>query len=112
MARSSVAPAIATNFAKYARQAMETRATTMTVADYCNAIDRGEIVVNREYQRSDKIWPSDARSFLIETIILGFSMLKISLYSKTDLKTRKPYKEIVDGQQRSAAIRVFYTGKF
>lgn len=89
---------------------MDTRATTMTVADYCNAIDRGEIVVNREYQRSDKIWPADARSFLIESIILGYPIPKLSLYSKTDLKTRQPYKEIVDGQQRSVAIKDFYHG--
>jgi len=91
---------------------METRATTMTIADYCNAIDRGEIVVNREYQRSDKIWPTDARSFLIETILLSYPMPKISLYSKTDLKTRQPYKEIVDGQQRSSALKDFYQSRF
>jgi hypothetical protein len=83
----------------------------MTVADYCNAIDRGEIVVNRDYQRSDKVWPLTARSFLIESIILGFPIPKISLYSKTDLKTRQPYKEIVDGQQRTVAITDFFHGK-
>ena len=35
-------------------------------------------------------------------------MPKLSLYQKTDLKSRKTIKEIVNGQQRSEAIRAFY----
>ena len=42
--------------------------TNMTVADYCAAMKRGESVVNREYQRSDKVWPAIASGYLIETI--------------------------------------------
>ncbi len=38
--------------------------TNMTVADYCSAMDRGEIIVNRDYQRSDKVWPPIARATL------------------------------------------------
>lgn len=82
-------------------------ATNLTVADYCQAMQRGEIIVNRDYQRSDQVWPPAARSFLIETILLGLPMPKFSLYQVTDLKSRKTIKEIVDGQQRSTAIRDF-----
>ena len=84
----------------------------MAVADYCQAMERNEIRVNRDYQRSDKVWPTTARSFLIETILLGFPMPKLALFQVTDLKTRKVSKEIVDGQQRSMAILDFYKGKF
>lgn len=85
--------------------------TTYTVADYCQMYDRGEIRVNREYQRSDKVWPLAAQSFLIETILLGYPMPKLSLHQVTDLKTRKTVKEIVDGQQRTRAVKSFYDCK-
>ncbi|MGB7158088.1 MAG: DUF262 domain-containing protein [Tepidisphaeraceae bacterium] len=85
--------------------------TNMTVADYCTAMDRSEIRVNRTYQRSDKVWPTVAQSFLIETVILSYPLPKLYLYSHTDLKTRITIKEIVDGQQRSKAIHDFFNDK-
>jgi hypothetical protein len=65
------------------------------------------IVVNHDYQRSERVWPPAARSYLIETILLGYPMPKMSIYQTTDLKTKKTRKEIVDGQQRSQAIYDF-----
>jgi len=85
--------------------------TNMTVADYCQGMERGEILVNREYQRSDKVWPAIARSYLIETIVLGYPVPKLSLYQVTDIKTKKTVKEIVDGQQRSNTVFDFYKNK-
>ena len=82
----------------------------MTVADYCDAMEKRDIVVNPEYQRSDKVWPETAKSFLIETILLGFPIPKLSLHQKVDLKSRKTVKDIVDGQQRSRAVLDFYQG--
>jgi len=76
----------------------------MTIADYCAAMNRHEIVTNPNYQRSDKVWPPAARSFLIESILLGYPIPKIFLFQKTDLKSKKTIKEIVDGQQRSKTI--------
>lgn len=70
------------------------------------------IIVNHDYQRSDKVWPPAARSYLIETILLGFPIPKLSLYQTTDLKTKKTRKEIVDGQQRSQVISDFLEGTF
>ena len=87
---------------------MQIVATNMTVADYCNAMRRGEITVNTDYQRSDQVWPPIARSFLIETILLNFPIPKLFLYQVTDLKSRQTVKEIVDGQQRSMAVKDFF----
>jgi hypothetical protein len=67
-------------------------------------LDNGEVTVNHDYQRSDKVWPAAARSFLIETILLGYPMPKLSMHQKTDVKSRRTIKEIVDGQQRTQAI--------
>lgn len=85
--------------------------TNYTVADYCKLMRRKEIVVNRDYQRSDRVWPPAARSFLIETILLGYPIPKLSLYQVTDVRSRATYKEIVDGQQRSQAIMDFYSDR-
>ncbi len=52
----------------------------MPIADYCVALERKEIVVNPEYQRSDKVWPPVAWPFLIETILLGYPIPKFFLY--------------------------------
>jgi hypothetical protein len=43
----------------------------MTVVELCDALDRGDIAVNKAYQRSSSVWPQAARSFLIETILLA-----------------------------------------
>lgn len=86
-------------------------ATSYTVADYCRALDRREIRVNRNYQRSDRVWPPAAQSFLIETILLGYPMPKLSLHQITDMKTRTTVKEIVDGQQRTRTIKAFFDGE-
>ena len=91
---------------------MQVTQTTFNVGEYCSFMDRREIIVNHDYQRSAKVWPPPARSFLIETILLGYPMPKLSLFQNTDVKTRKTIKEIVDGQQRSIAIHDFYHDKF
>lgn len=66
--------------------------------------ERREVSVNRQYQRSDQVWPRTAQSFLIETILTGYPVPKFFLHQKTDPRTRKTRKEIVDGQQRTRAI--------
>lgn len=91
---------------------MQVTQTPFNIGDYCAAIDRHEIIINYDYQRSAKVWPPPARSFLIETVLLGYPMPKLSLFQNTDVKTRKTIKEIVDGQQRSIAIHDFYHDKF
>jgi hypothetical protein len=90
---------------------MQTVATNITISEYCAGMNRLEIKVNKEYQRSDKVWPPAARSFLIETILQGYPIPKIYLYQMTDVKSKKTIKEIVDGQQRSTTIHDFFQNK-
>jgi hypothetical protein len=91
---------------------MQTQSTNMTVVDYCDAMKRRDITVNKTYQRSDQVWPESAKSYLIETIVRGYPLPKIYLYQITDIKSRKTVKEIVDGQQRSLATYDFYNDRF
>ncbi|MBA7704375.1 hypothetical protein ES703_113182 [subsurface metagenome] len=44
-------------------------------------------------------------------MLLGFPIPKLFLYARLDLKTRQTIKEIVDGQQRSHALRMFFNNK-
>ncbi|MBE0564914.1 MAG: DUF262 domain-containing protein [Krumholzibacteria bacterium] len=91
---------------------METSLSQYTIAEYCAGMKRNEIVVNRDYQRSAKVWPAIARSYLIETIMLGLPIPKLYLFQKVDPSNRQSFKEIVDGQQRSIAIREYYDDKY
>ena len=88
---------------------MQVTGTGFTIAEYCGQMQGGTIVINRDYQRSEEVWPPAARSYLIDTILHGYPIPKISLFQKTDLRSRRTIKEIVDGQQRSNAILDFYT---
>jgi len=90
---------------------MKVNQTTLTIAEYCKQIELKDIYPNNDYQRSSKVWPPAARSYLIDTILEGYPMPKVSLYQKTDLRTRKTVKEIVDGQQRTQAINDFYNDR-
>ena len=79
-----------------------------TVAKFCAELDDHSVIVNRDYQRMPGVWPRDAQSFLIETILLGYPIPKLTLYEHTDLRSRLTVTELVDGQQRATAIQSFF----
>ena len=80
-----------------------------TISEIIDMMDRNEVIVNKEYQRSPGVWPITAQSYFIDTILEGFSFPKIYFYQNLNVKTRKPIKEIVDGQQRLHTIKEFYS---
>jgi Protein of unknown function DUF262 len=91
---------------------IEAKPTHLTVSEYCARMETKDITVNKDYQRSDRVWPDTARSFLIESILLGFPLPKFYHHSITNVKTKKTTSQIIDGQQRSAAIFDYYGDKF
>ena len=90
---------------------MRASPSPMSVADYCSDYNAGRIVVNQDYQRNVGLWTSQARSYFIESILLQFPIPKIYLHAKLDLKSRQTIKEVVDGQQRTQALTMFFNGK-
>lgn len=90
---------------------MDTKSSSITIADLCDQLRTASIVVNRAYQRTSKIWPPAAKSYLIDTILNGYPVPKIALYQKLDLTKRRTVREIVDGQQRTNTILDFYNDK-
>lgn len=83
----------------------------MPVGDYCSALNDEKVIVNEDYQRNDGLWTAQARSFFIESILLEYPIPKIYLYAVVDLSSRTTVKEIVDGQQRSSALKLFYNNR-
>lgn len=92
--------------------AMRTTPNNFTIADYAEQLKNKQITVNHNYQRTDKVWPISAKSNLMDTILNGYPLPKLILSQTTDLDTRKTRKEVVDGQQRTAAIAEFLNNKY
>jgi hypothetical protein len=84
---------------------MKANPSPMSVADYCHDFNNKKILVNEEYQRKVGLWTAQARSFFIESILLEFPIPKL------DLRTRQQFKEVVDGQQRTQALVMFFNDK-
>ena len=76
------------------------------ISDLLTWMDEKTIVLNTEFQRRS-VWPPSARVFLIDTILRDRPMPNIYIRTKTDLRTRRAYREVVDGQQRLRAIHDF-----
>lgn len=85
---------------------------TIPISDIYNLMKSGELTVNRSYQRGKGLWPNNARSYFIDTILNDFPFPKVVLRQVLDLKTKKSKREIIDGQQRLSTIRDFIENKF
>jgi len=84
----------------------------LPISDLYNWLENKSLIINRTYQRSAGLWPKNARTFFIDTILNGFTFPKVTIRQTIDLKTKKAIKEVVDGQQRLTTIRDFINGEF
>lgn len=91
---------------------MQISVAQYTLYDVMLMLERKELIINENYQRASGIWPDDARSYFIDTILEGYLFPRIYLYQTLNKKTNRPIKELVDGQQRITTIRDFINNKF
>jgi Protein of unknown function DUF262 len=83
-----------------------------SIAEIVDWYRRRELIVNTEYQRGGGLWPSPAKSYFIDTILKEFPFPKVYFHERVDKETKRPRREIVDGQQRITTIVDFADGKF
>jgi hypothetical protein len=86
--------------------------STYSVAELRDMLSRKDLVVNNTYQRGAGLWPSSARSYFIDTILMGFPFPKLYFYEALDRSSRRVIREIVDGQQRITSIMDFINDRF
>lgn len=84
---------------------------TFSIADFLKWNDDGELVLNPTFQRGP-VWSSQARTYLIDSIIRGYPIPKLLLRTSVDRDSRRTTRDVVDGQQRLRTIIDFNVGKF
>ena len=90
---------------------MKVTRNVFNISDLNEWMNERTLTINRNYQRAKGLWPSNARSYFIDTILNGFPFPKIIIRQAIDIKTRKSTREIIDGQQRMTAINDFINDK-
>ena len=90
---------------------MKVTRNVFTISDLVKWMDEKNLVVNRDYQRSGGLWPANARSYFIDTILSGYPFPKVTIRQMINLKTKKMVREIIDGQQRLTTIYDFVKNK-
>jgi hypothetical protein len=90
---------------------MNISSSTYSISEIKDMLERRDLVVNEEYQRAPRLWPSGPRSYFIDTILCEFPFPKLYFYEFLD-RNRKTKREIVDGQQRVLTIVDFVADKF
>ncbi|TWO69508.1 DUF262 domain-containing protein [Caenimonas sedimenti] len=83
-----------------------------SIAELLDWYRKKDLVANEEYQRAGRLWPTSAKSYFIDTILKSFPFPKVYFHEKLDKATKRPRREIVDGQQRLNCIFDFVDGKF
>jgi len=77
------------------------------VSDFITWAREKALVLNPDFQRRS-VWKPGAKSYLIDTIMRGLPIPVIFLREpRTELKTLKSSRDVVDGQQRIRTILSF-----
>jgi uncharacterized protein with ParB-like and HNH nuclease domain len=85
----------------------QTLRTQYRVGDFVSWQREGTLKLNPNFQRRP-VWRKGAKSYLIDTIIRGLPVPIIFLRDlRTDIKTLKAARDVVDGQQRIRTILSF-----
>ena len=83
---------------------MRIDSSTYSIGELQDMLDRKDLIVNKNYQRGSRLWPTGPRSYFIDTILTNFPFPKLYFYEFLDRESRRTRREIVDGQQRISAI--------
>jgi hypothetical protein len=85
--------------------------TSYTALDFIQFKAADALTITPKFQRRG-VWKNPARSYLIETLILGLPVPPIYLRVRQNKQKTKTLREVVDGQQRMRAILEFVAGDY
>ncbi|MEM0577802.1 DUF262 domain-containing protein [Flavobacterium polysaccharolyticum] len=77
-----------------------------SIFEYLRQLEKGKITIQPDFQRN-QVWNNTQKSKFIESIILNFPLPPIYLN-----ETKDSTYIVIDGLQRSTALREFYQGKY
>jgi hypothetical protein len=89
---------------------MEITHSEYTITEIVDRYDK-DIRVNRDYQRGGGLWPDSAKVYFIDTILEQYPFPKLYFHQIYDKIKKKPFLEVVDGQQRILTIIDFLNDK-
>jgi hypothetical protein len=81
------------------------------IKDFLSWYEQGGLVLSPKFQRNS-VWNTQAKSYLIDTILRGLPIPPIFIKEYIDRTTKKTIREVIDGQQRLNAIIGFYENDF
>lgn len=92
---------------------MQTRPerSSYTPIDFKQWAELGGLELSPKFQRRS-VWTNAARSYLIDTLLLGLPVPPIYIRVVQNPQRTKQVREVVDGQQRISAILEFMAGKY
>ena len=85
--------------------------SSYTPLDFQQWNESGGLVLSPKFQRRG-VWTTPARSYLIDTILLGMPVPPIYLRVVQSPERKKVVREVIDGQQRISSVMDFVGGKF
>ncbi|MBA2704374.1 MAG: DUF262 domain-containing protein [Blastocatellia bacterium] len=85
--------------------------SSFTSLDFLDWQESGSLIITPKFQRRG-IWQTPARSYLIDTILRGMPIPPIFLRVRQSDDKKKLIREVIDGQQRIAAVVDYVNGKY
>lgn len=85
---------------------MKLTPTEPDIRTIVDRIDRGDIDLQPDFQRQE-VWANNKKKRLIDTVLRGWSIPPVHLVETTENRL-----EVLDGQQRLAALRDFVNNKY
>ena len=81
------------------------------IKDFTDWYEQKSLILSPKFQRNS-VWNTQAKSYLIDTILRGLPIPPIFIKEYIDRTTKKTIREVIDGQQRLNAIITFYQNDF
>lgn len=88
------------------------RPVSYTVEDVIRFLKHSDWILQPKFQRRRTKWPSQAKSYLIGSLLKNMPIPTMYVREKIDIQSQKKIREVVDGQQRLSIIQDYLNDGF